>query len=66
MAYVNVDIDIEDIDWCDIVAHVEECGYCVIDKNDIQRIYDNKLYGKSEKTDKLINDLIYNTIGKTL
>jgi len=66
MAYVTVNIDVEDIDWDEIVTHIEDCGYCVIDKKDIQRIYDNKLYGKSEKADKLINELIYNTIGKTV
>lgn len=66
MAYVTVNIDVEDIDWEEIVTHIEECGYCVIDKKDIQRIYEARSFGSQERANKLIDELVYNTIGKTV
>lgn len=66
MAYVEVEVDIEDFDWGDIVDHVQECGHFVIDTKTIQDIFEARSYGSQERVNKLIDELIYNTIGRTV
>lgn len=66
MAYVTVNIDVEDIDWDEIVTYIEDCGHFVIDYETIQNIYEAKSYGSEERYNKLVDELIYNTIGKTV
>ena len=64
MTYVRVDaeIDISDIDWGDIVEHVEGCGYCVVDKTDIRHIVETKNIGGD--WEPLMREFVYQTIGK--
>jgi len=66
MTYVNVDIDVSDIDWCHIVTHVEDCGYFVIDTKTMQDIFEARRYGSQERVIKLVDELVYNTIGRNL
>ena len=62
MAYVNVDIDVSDIDWSDIVEHVDHCGFCVVNPNDIRRIAELKSMG-DPLWEKLWKDFVYDSCG---
>lgn len=64
MAYVTVDIDISEIDWDELVYHIEDNHHFVIDRKTLQDISEARNYGSQERVYKLIDNLIYKTFGK--
>lgn len=61
--YVDVDIDMADIDTDDIIAHLQDEGYAVVDKTEIQALYEAKLLGND--LDPLLKEIVYKTIGRS-
>ena len=64
MPYVRVDaeIDMSDIDWSDIVDHVEDCGQCIVNPLDITNIVETRDMGGDWES--LMRDFVYKTTGK--
>lgn len=75
MAYISIDIDLYEIDTDDLIEELEDRGYHVNEvqahsgrsydvKELITAIYEAKRLGKAY--DNMVDDLIYDTIGRII
>jgi hypothetical protein len=70
MAYINVDIELEDFDDDDLIKEVKSRGFQVVEDNstsideDLEQIYLLRRLGKSY--DHLMDAYIYKVLGKLI
>lgn len=72
MAWVTVDVELDEFEDDELVEELESRGFKVYDEDStsytqqelVNLIYQNKRLGKDY--DKLLDDLIYQTIGRVL
>jgi len=71
--YQEIEIDLSIIDTCDLIEELESrgeiCGHAIIDKSNplffqIEAIYNAYNLNQDDKTDALLRELFYDTIGR--